>query len=249
MYAWHEETGEGNDWDMSIALRVFAEGLEDMMAGSPDSELGIFSNGGDFCHWDGWDPVTPTNRHLLDADSRFPKLAEYALDCHIHAIERLLTKHRRVLAVIQEGNHDLASSVWLRKALKRIFANNPRVQIDDTELPFYAYQHGDTMLAWHHTHKVKSEKLPMLFASLPQYRKAWGDSAVAFIHCGHYHHRENRIDEFGGAIIERHPTLASPDAHAIRHGYVSRRAAHAITYDPLDGEVTRKTVVPRRRKT
>jgi hypothetical protein len=53
------------------------------------------------------------------------------------------------------------------------------------------------------------------------------------------------MSEDGGAIVERHPTLAARDAYAARGGYVSFRGARAITYDKQLGEVERITVLPR----
>ena len=75
----------------------------------------------------------------------------------------------------------------------------------------------------------------------------WGKSKYCYIHTGHYHHQEQDMAEFGGAIVARHPTLAARDAHATRGGYVSWRAAKAITYDKSRGEISRKTVTPESR--
>jgi len=247
MYAWSGECGPGNNWSTEIARGMFAGGLQELMASSPDSEVGIFSNGGDFCHWDGWEQITPTSRHILDADTRFPVLVETALDMHLYAIDQLLRKHRRVKVIIQEGNHDMASSVWLRKAIKRMFEKNGRVEIDDTEAPFYGHLHGRQFLGFHHGHKVSNKQLPALFASDPIFRPLWGLADYCYIHVGHFHKRELLLDEYGGAHVERHPTLAARDAYATRHGYYSRRAVNAITYDEEDGEICRRTTVPPRK--
>ena len=72
----------------------------------------------------------------------------------------------------------------------------------------------------------------------------WGQAKYCYIHTGHYHHQEQVTAETSGAIVERHPTLAGADAYAARGGYVSWRAAHAITYHIRTGEHSRKTVVP-----
>jgi len=85
--------------------------------------------------------------------------------------------------------------------------------------------------------------LPKLFASEPRTREMWGRASYTYIHSGHYHHE--RLIEDGGAISEQHPTLAGRDAYAARGGWVSRRGAKLITYDKIDGEVSRHTVRPR----
>lgn len=241
-YAYAKETGD--DWDVEIARNEAISAIARMSDGSPNSEHGILNIQGDFLHWDGLDAVTPTSGHILDADTRFGKLIDLSLDVILGSVEILLKKHKTVKVLICEGNHDIASSAWIRKAIKKIFRKNPRVEIDDTEFPYYAHLHGQIMLAFHHGHKTKNKSLPSLFSSEPRYRAMWGQSKYTYIHTGHYHHAEQDMAEHGGAIVERHPTLAGRDAYAARGGYVSWKAAHAITYDKDKGEVSRVTVTP-----
>jgi len=243
MYAWKEETGD--DWDTEIAARVMMNAINDMAEKSPNSELAILNIQGDFLHWDGLDAVTPSSGHVLDADTRFDRMIELAIDLNVWAIEALLKKHKNVRVIICEGNHDLAGSAWLRKTIKKLMASNHRVTIDDTAMPYYAYLHGEIMLGFHHGHKKANKALPTLFSSEPRYRSIWGQATYTYIHSGHYHHAEQDQAEEGGAITERHPTLAGRDAYASRGGYVSRRGAKAITYHKTMGEVERVTVLPR----
>lgn len=245
MYAWANEAGD--DWDLDISVATMLAAIKEMSEGSPDSEWGILNIQGDFLHWDGLDAVTPTSKHVLDADTRFGKLVDMALDTIVGATELLLSKHKKVKIIICEGNHDLVGSLWIRKTLKKLYTKNPRLEIDDTEFPYYAHLHGEIMLGFHHGHKTKNRSLPALFASEPRFRKLWGQAEYCYIHTGHYHHTEQDMAEGGGAIVERHPTLASRDAYSARGGYVSWRAAHAITYHKEYGEYRRVTVTPRRK--
>jgi len=243
MYSWAQETGD--DWDTDIAERVMMNAINDMAARSPNSHTGILNIQGDFLHWDGLDAVTPASGHVLDADSRFDRMIELAIDLNIWAIERLLEKHQIVKVIICEGNHDLAGSAWLRKCLKKVWVKNTRVEVDDSSFPYYAMLHGNIMLGFHHGHKKKNKDLPMLFSSEPRYRKMWGNAEYTYIHTGHYHHTEQDMSEQGGAIVERHQTLAGRDAYAARGGWISRRGAKAITYHKTRGEVERISVLPR----
>jgi hypothetical protein len=243
MYSWAEESGE--DWDTEIASRVMLSAVKEMAEKSCKAESCILNIQGDFLHWDGLDAVTPANKHILDADTRFGRLIELSLDLITWSIEILLAHHKKVHVIICEGNHDPASAKWLPKSLSRIFRSNPRVEFDNSEFPYYAYLHGQTMLGFHHGHKKKNKDLPALFSSEPRFRSMWGEATYTYIHSGHYHFTEQDMAEAGGAIVERHPTLASRDAYAARGGWVSRRAARAITYHKTDGEVERVTVVPR----
>ncbi len=240
MYAWAEECGE--DWDVTIAQTVLRNAIDDMVNASPPSEEAIMNQLGDFMHWDGLDAVTPMSRHVLDADTRFEKLVELSIELIQYAIQRILEKHKKVKLINCEGNHDMASSVWLRKTMKYLFANNPRVEIDDTSFPFYAHLHGEIMLGFHHGHKVKQGALAKLFSSEPRYRDMWGKAKYTFVHTGHYHHQ--KVIEDAGCIIEMHPTLASSDSYSTRGGYVSWRAAKAITYHKETGERSRAVVHP-----
>jgi len=242
MYSWQAETGDA--WDMSIAEHEALSAITRMADGSPNSETAILNLQGDFLHWDGLLAVTPASKHVLDADTRYGKLIEMALTITMHCIEILLSKHKKVKLLVCEGNHDESGSAWLRKAAKVIYKNNPRLEVDDTEFPYYAHLHGEIMLGFHHGHKKKNSALPTLFSSEPRYRAMWGNSKYCYIHTGHYHHTEQDMSEQGGAIVERHPTIAGSDAYAARGGYVSWRAAHAITYHCTAGEHSRKTVVP-----
>jgi len=243
MYAWAAEGGE--DWDMRIAEKVLINAIHDMMEGSPDSEVGIFLQLGDFLHWDGLLAVTPQNNHVLDADTRYGRLVELTLKVSRQVVDMLLEKHKRVVVFNCEGNHDQAGSVWLRKTMCAFYENEPRAEIDDTEFPYYAYLHGRTMLAFHHGHYTKIKGLPALFASEPRFREMWGAANYTYIHTGHLHHVDTKPSEDGGAITVRHPTLSARDAYTARSGYTAHRSASAITYDKVRGKVSEAVVYPR----
>lgn len=241
MYAYEAETGD--DWDTNIAREVFLNSIHEMCSASPRSGLGILNQLGDFLHWDGLLAVTPTSKHVLDADTRYGKLVDLTMSIMTEAVRIMLKRFGRVHVIQAEGNHDETGSIWLRKFMKHMFQNEPRVTVDDTEFPYYAYLHGDTMLAFHHGHKLRLAQLQKLFSSDPRYRAMWGNAKQAYIHTGHLHHE--KVVEDGGAITEQHPTLAGRDAYAARGGWVSMRGAKVITYDKHDGEIARATVRPR----
>lgn len=243
MYSWAKETGD--DWDINIAREVMQNAIDDMASASPDSEVCLLNIQGDFFHYDSIDSVTPTSGHIVDADTRFDLMFEMGLDLIMWSVERLLKKHKTVRVIIVEGNHDISTSKCLRIALKKIYSANPRLEIDDTVMPYYAYQFGQTMLGFHHGHKKKNSSLASLFSSEPRYRSMWGSSVYCYIHTGHYHHNELMISEHDGCLTRRHPTLAGRDAHAARGGYISQRGAKLIVYDKNGNETSEFTVTPR----
>jgi DNA-binding CsgD family transcriptional regulator len=241
MKAWKDS--DGDDWDLKIARDVFLNAIHDMLNASPKSGTGILNQLGDFLHWDGLVQVTPTSGHHLTGDDRYSKLVELSISVMTEAVHMMLKNFGKVVVVQAEGNHDLASSVWMRKFIKHRFQDEPRVEVVDNEFPYYAYQHGEIMLGFHHGHKMRMAQLQKLFASEPRFRKLWGASKHAYIHCGHLHHE--RVLDDAGCTVEQHPTLAARDNYASSHGYVSQRGAKVITYDKSDGEVHRVTVRPR----
>ncbi len=238
MLAWHREAGE--DWDLEIAERTLVGCFAAMIEASPAAAVGVVNQLGDFLHSDGLTPVTPTSGHVLDQDGRFSKVVEVAVRVLRSVITLALAKHPRVIVLMAEGNHDMASSVWLRVLFKALFENEPRVQVIDSPLPYYCVQHGTTMLAFHHGHLKKNDQLPLLFAS--QFAKVWGETTKRYCHTGHRHHAEEK--EHSGMTVVQHPTLAARDAYAARGGWVAERQVTSITYHKRFGQVARHTVTP-----
>lgn len=225
MLAWHRENLEA-DWDNGIAESMGNAAMSYLVAAAPASAHGIVNIQGDFLHWDGLQAITPTHGHVLDADGRFGKIVDVAIRLIRSLVAQALTKHERVTLLICEGNHDIASSLWLRKMFAALYEAEPRITVHDSELPYYAIQHGEVMLGFHHGHLRKNEQLPSLFSA--QFREMWGQCKRAYIHTGHRHHKE--VKDQPGARVIQHPTLAARDAHASRGGWISDREITAITY-------------------
>ncbi len=236
MLAWGEETGA--DWDTQIAEDLLVGWFAQALAETPDTEVGLFAQLGDFMHWDGWDAVTPTSRHILDADSRFPKLVRVASRAIKRIIRMMLAKHHRVHVIMAEGNHDMASSVWLRQLVEEMFIDEPRVYVDMRPDPYYCVEHGETALFFHHGHKKRMTGIADVFAG--KFREVFGRTTHAYAHMGHLHHIE--VKETNLMVVEQHRTLAAPDAHASRGGWLSGRDAQVIVYCKRYGERMRRRI-------
>ena len=233
MLAWHKEGG--SDWNISIAERTIIAALQQMIEQSPKAHTAVVNIQGDFLHTDGKTPVTPASKHVLDADSRFPKIRKSAIRVIRSMVAMSLLRHQDVHLVIAEGNHDEESAGWLSDLFAVHYEEEPRVTVNDSVLPFYVLEWGSTMLGIHHGHKVKNESLPLLFAA--QFPQEWGRTTRREIHCGHRHHRDEK--EYNGVTVVQHPTLAARDAYAARGGWIADRAAWAITYHKKYGAVGR----------
>jgi hypothetical protein len=169
-----------------------------------------------------------------------PKMVRVAIRILRTVIDLALVRHEKVIVLLAEGNHDISSSVWLRAMFQALYEANPRVQVIDSELPYYVHQHGRTMIGWHHGHLSKNDQLPILFAS--QFPKMWGSTSKRYIHCGHRHH--TLIKEHSGVTVEQHPTLAARDAYASRGGWIAERQVSSISYSDKFGQVAKNTVTP-----
>lgn len=238
MLAWGKEGGQ--DWDLQIAEETGIRAMAALTAGAPASEHAIVNIQGDFLHWDGLTAVTPQHGHVLDADGRFGKVVDVAIRLIRHLVAQALAKHSTVTLLICEGNHDLASSLWLRKLFACLYENEPRLTVHQSELPYYAIEWGKTLLGFHHGHLRKNEQLPALFAA--QFREAWGRCPKVYIHTGHRHHKDER--DHTGARVTQHPTLAARDAYAARGGWWSEREITAIHYSKAYGWAGSNNVTP-----
>lgn len=235
---WHKEGGA--DWDVSIAEQTGVAAMTALVEGSPAANTAVVDIHGDFMHYDGLIPVTPTHGHVLDADSRFGRVVEVAIRLIRKLVALALEKHLRVILVIAEGNHDVSASLWLRKLFAALYEVEDRVTVHDSELPYYAIRWGNVMLGYHHGHLRKNDQLPILFAA--QFSEIWGQTTKRYIHTGHRHHKEDK--EHPGVRVIQHPTLAARDAFAARGGWISERAITAMTFHREYGEVGTVTVCP-----
>jgi transposase-like protein len=236
MLSWGEETGD--DWDVTIAENLILRWFTTAIRQAPKADKAVFAQLGDFMHWDGMDAVTPASKHLLDADTRFQKLVRVCIRVMRAIIHQLLKKYPEVHIICAEGNHDPASSIWLREWLSAFYDDEPRVSVDVSPDPYYCVEHGETSLFFHHGHKRKPTNIDAVFTA--KFREVFGRTKHSYAHMGHMHHRHQL--ETNLMVVEQHRTLAASDAYASRGGWISGRDAQVITYHAEHGEVGRIVV-------
>ena len=234
--SWGEETGA--DWDLKIAEDTLVAWFSRAIEQSPAAETALLAQISDFLHWDGFDPVTPAHRNLLDADTRFPKLVRVAIRVLRRVIRMLLAKHPKVHIIMADANHDPASQVWLREWLSVLYEDDPRVTVDTSPSPYNVFEFGKVAIFTHHGHKRKVTNVAEVLAA--KFREIYGRTKYAYAHMGHLHSVD--VKENNLMIVEQHRTLAAPDAYAARGGWISGRDAKVITYHKDFGEVGRITV-------
>lgn len=238
MLAWHEETGD--DYDLRIAERLLLDWFAAAIDLAPNAHTAIFAQLGDVMHHDSMESVTPLHRHVLDADSRLQKVIRVVIRTIRRVVDMLLRKHQHVHLVMAAGNHDPASSAWLREMLAAMYENEPRISVDNSPSLYYAYEWGRTMLAYHHGHKRGVKDVDSVIAGI--FREMFGRCTTAYVHVGHKHSDEGRKTRL--MYVEQHETLAGKDAYAAGGGWPSGRSAKVITYAKDGGEVFRSTLRP-----
>lgn len=238
MLAHREETGA--DYDLRLAEQLLLDWFAAAVAGAPQAHTAVLAQLGDLLHHDALESVTPAHKHVLDADSRLHKVVRVVIRTLRRVVDMLLQKHKHVHVVMASGNHDPASSVWVRELLATIYENEPRVTVDTSPMLYYAYKWGDTALFYHHGHKRSVAQVDATLAGM--FREMFGQSKYAFAHVGHLHSDEGRKSAL--MYVERHETLAAPDAYAAGGGWLSGRSAKVITYSRRYGEVARATLRP-----
>lgn len=241
MLAWHREGGR--DWNLKIAEEVIVDAMRRMIQRSDKSSKCVIGQLGDWTHFDGLKPLTPESRHVLDADGRPAKIAETSVRIMRTIIDDCLRNHDQVHLIIAEGNHDEASAVLYRVLYQNLYENEPRLTVDNSPGSYYVYQHGKTMLGFHHGHKKRPEDLPGYFAD--EYYQMWGQCEHRYAHTGHLHH-ESKTKHRAGMTITQHSTLCAKDSHSSRGGYSGKSNAESVTYHKEHGQWSSVTITPKR---
>lgn len=238
MKSWGEESGA--DWDMKIAENLLVDWFAAAIKQAPNAGTAVFAQLGDFLHYDGLDAVTPTAHNVLDSDTRFQKVVRVAIRALRRIVRMLRQKHPYTHIIMAEGNHDMASSVWLRELFAAVFEGSDNVSVDLNPDPYYCYEFGDTSLFFHHGHKKRPNNIDDVFVA--KFREVFGRTKHSYGHMGHLHHLQSI--ESNLMIVEQHRTLAAADAYASRGGWMSGRDASVITYHKRYGQVGRVTITP-----
>lgn len=239
MLSWKEETG--SDYDLKIAEKLLLDWFAAAVRMSTDAGTAILCQLGDLLHHDSHDSVTPAHRNVLDADSRLQKMIRVVIRTMRRVIAMLLEKHERVHIIMADANHDPAGGAWLREMFAAFFENEPRVTVDSSASTYYAYEFGETSLFYHHGHKRKIGDIDSVLVG--KFREIFGRTKFSYAHLGHLHSDEMKTGKTT-VKVERHETLASPDAFAANGGWLSGRSAKVITYSKHFGEVGRIILTP-----
>lgn len=211
--AWAKETGR-RDYDLNIAVRDYQYVIEQNLSyASPFSpEKIILVVGNDLMHVENYEGVTPIGRHVLDVDSRLPKIIEAALETNIKMVY-LCRSVAPTEIIWVPGNHDPHASLYLCMMLREHFRNDPYVTVDltTTKSKRKARLWGKLLVGW--THEITGRHSDWANELAQAFPTEWGQSVWREWHHGHKH-KKNEIKTFPimthGGVLCRQLTALSP---------------------------------------
>ncbi|WP_025899038.1 helix-turn-helix domain-containing protein [Sneathiella glossodoripedis] len=239
MYAWGEETG-AEDHDLQRGEQLLMAAMSNLVERSPDSQQAAILILGDFLHYDSMKSVTPKNKHHLDTANRAGEMVRAGRRVLKYLIECALKKHQHVTVLIEPGNHDEYSALFLREMFVGMYENEPRCTIDPSPRNIHVLLFGANLIATTHNDKLKENAQALILAT--DFPEEWARSKYRVVHSCHDHH--NRIKEVPGVTLEGHQILIPPDAHGAGGPWRSMQSMKAIIYHAEYGEVSRLTVNP-----
>lgn len=227
MMAWGKETG-GQDYDLALFKSDLLRAIETVAARSPQSAEALVIFGGDTLHVDDYSNETPGSHHKMDADGRFEKITDVAIEAICHSVESLLNRHARVRVVVLRGNHDESSHIILKAALKQRYRMDGRVIFEPSIRDIYWIKHGKTLIFAHHGDKMKPERLAMIVADQCPH---WSGTRYRIALTGHLHHM--KVQDFPGVTHYTLRAFAPADAYGASFGGV--RGISAMTFSEETG--------------
>jgi len=233
MMAWARET-RGQDYDLALAKQDLITGIETIANRAPPSDTALVILGGDTLHVNDHFNETPGSKHHMDADGRFEKIVDVAIEAISHSIEYLATRHSKVLVVILRGNHDETSHIVLKAALKQRYRLSAGVEFpvvsgwDKSEI--YWFQHGNSLIIAHHGDKMPPQRLAAIAADQCPF---WSASRKRVILTGHLH--SMKVQDFPGVTHFTLRAFAPADAYGATFGGV--RGLSAMTFCKSKGLV------------
>ena len=233
LMAFGRETGE--DYDTNIAVARIREWVGRAVEASPASSEAVILDVGDLTHADDQTNQTPRSKHVLDVDTRHFRTLEVTIAALAYAVEYALRKHARVTVRILPGNHNATAYLAVLFALAERYRNEPRVTVQKVPGEFFVMQFGECLLAAHHGHGGKPERMVMFLAD--QYAQLWGKTRHRFLWTGHLH--SMRAADFAGCQWEQLRAVTARDAYAVANAYSGRAQLQAITLHRQKGEVLR----------
>jgi len=231
-----KKTIDGDNSPQTRAKRYFdvAQSLIEKVKANYDVDTVILPISNDFFHTDNYQNQT-TQGTPQDTIMDYSEEYELGFNVLVETINMLREYANQVVVVLVQGNHDRTKSFYLAHALDVFFKEAMDVEFMREHSVIKGISLGNTFIGWHHGN-CKLEDLPLLFATHPEYSKAFGNAKYREVHTGDKHHYMAK--EVKGVRIQQMPSLSGIDRWHLDNNFVhSVRAALALVYDIELGKV------------
>lgn len=230
-HSWGRETG-GEDYDLHLAASDLRNGVASILQRTVEAGEGILIFGGDNLHVDDTRAETPAHRNKLDADGRYQKIVDTAVDAMAYACDQMLARYRKVTVVVHRGNHDPHAHIALRAALRQRYRDNPRMTVWHEPFDIFGYHFGAVGVFSNHGDRSKPIELALEIAA-----KFAFYSAVKYRHVFTGHRHRESSQQLPGIMHEGLSPIAPADAYGAR--FSGRRSMYATVFDRDVGIVGR----------
>jgi len=230
MNAYGRET-KHSDYDTQLAYDNMCRAIDDLVARSPNSEIGLLVDVGDYTHSNSSHNETFSGTPL-DVDTRHGRVLDVASMGMNYAIQKMLTKFPKVVVVIVQGNHNPDVALAMARITSAYFRNETRVKVLETNGFFHYIEWGDWLMGFNHGDKIKPEKLVSVMAR--DMADAWGRCASRMWALGHFHHQD--VKELDGCTVQKFAALPPPDSWHASKGFSSVQAMQMIVFRKEGGK-------------
>jgi hypothetical protein len=234
MLAHAVETND-EDYNLETAICDLRAGIDYLVDCSPVAEQGWFLNVGDFTHADNTHNTT-TGGTKQDVAGRQFEVMEAAGKLMRYAVDKMLTKFKRVTVINARGNHDNDTAFALNMVLQAVYENEPRVEVQGNRSKFNYIEFGTNLIGLNHGDKINTSRL--VGTMTKQMAEAWGRTTFRRWWIGHIHHKTKQETDFG-CTVESFNTLAPLESWHSASGYGAERRITMITLHRDFGEVFR----------
>lgn len=229
LLSWRCETGE--DYDLNIAEQRFKECIADTIERCKNRKFKkiIFATLGDILHIDN-DKNETTAGTIQQADGRISKIFDRAVNMIMDCLDSLLKLKTPIEYIYVSGNHDRNTGYYLVKTLSMAYRDNKNITFDITQNPRKARLIGKNIIGFcHGDMPVKN-----LGRWLQQtFRKEYGESLFAEVHCGHLH--SESIKEDCGVLVKRLPSICENSYWAHQQGYMPNKGTMCFVWNEETG--------------
>jgi len=229
----------GENFDLKIAENELCGAISILIDEMPNCERMVINDLGDATHYENMSATTEASGHLLDYDSRFPKMIRVYSRIMRFIVEKALTKAVHVDVIINQGNHSRTNDIWMAELLRVKYEPSGRVHVLDNDSVFIAYRMGKTLVMTHHSDKCKPKMLADVM--ITDFKKDYGETEFHYIDIGHVHHG-SVMKEYPSIFIESFNHLAALDRYAHDNGWRNRKSISMIMRSKTYGEVGRRVL-------